>query len=312
MQKNNIHNVPIINGCSVILVQKRSLRKVYSTNREIKLWATYFLLKAISTSGHIHHWIKQWEELSHYLQCNEGTFRTRLAELKRLKLLDIIPGHTIRLCSYQKAASVLGIEYNGTTSVTYNQDIKGSNIFSYIICADEIVNNQQAQLNALVKSIDKNPLLYDCIEFQLIQRGCNPLRLRRDSNYFQKELLMLQLISFSEGSPIMDLLLQRRADINRGVNRLALDYGFKSIRSVIYLKRRLIKLGIIEVEKIKVVSPERSRRYIPADGDRRKDGYMYLRSSKETMWQLCDQVIPNNNIFIPKSKRNEEAFRKAA
>ena len=59
------------------------------------------------------------------------------------------------------------------------------------------------------------------------------------------------------------------------------------------------KLGIVNITKRFVISEARSRRYLPDH----KDGYMWLKKTKETYWGLCDQV---EIIHPPKKRTNEK------
>lgn len=298
--KVNIHDVPVLIGASTHLVAHRELRNKYSTNRSIKCWSTFFLLKHLSTSGHIQHWIRQKEYLLEYLQCNEQTFRSRIKELQRLKLLQILPGYCLQLTSYRKAASILDIDFCGLQKITYDQSIKGTNVFAYMLTADEIRINQETQREAISYHLDKNPLLLDLLLQLLQQQGCDLRQLREDPVFFQEQLLKLQETSFKQGSDILKEIMRYRADVNRGMRKIAEDHAYKHKRSVSYLKRVLEKLGIVRIVKRFVLSEAKSRRYLP-DGNSKRDGYMWLKKARATMWNLCDQLIINSKFF----KKNE-------
>ena len=51
--------VQILRGEPAALVSLRHLRTTYETNRDIKYWATWFLLKALTTTSYIQHWTSQ-------------------------------------------------------------------------------------------------------------------------------------------------------------------------------------------------------------------------------------------------------------
>ena len=122
-------NVPVIAGCCAYLVDGRQLVNKYETNRSIKTWAHYFLLKALTTSGFIQEWTRQKASLLEYTRMNENSFRTRLAEMKALGLCTISKQHSITLISYRRAADILGIQYTGTNDIQYDTTKKTNQLF---------------------------------------------------------------------------------------------------------------------------------------------------------------------------------------
>ena len=112
--------VPILIGAADHLVYCRELRNKYQTNRTIKTWATYFLLKALTPSGLIKHWTAQRQRLLSFCKMTENCFRARLNEMKALQLVTITDTRSIRLVSYQRAAEILDIPYEGLIKINYN------------------------------------------------------------------------------------------------------------------------------------------------------------------------------------------------
>lgn len=307
---SNPTEVPVLIGAAEELVRHRELRTKYETNRSIRTWSTWFLLKALTSSGKIQKWRSQREYLFHWLQLNENTFYARLHEMKALGLVTIDDHENIHLVSYEKAAEVLNIAYTGLVRLEYNPEkYAGKQAFQYILRAEEFRYQQSRQLNALLYHLDKNPLLKNDLHSLLIKYGADGQQLLKDGSYFQERLLKLQMLLFKEGSDILQYVLTHRADINRGVNRIKENHSYKTKQSVSYLKRRMLKLNVILIEKKKVESVERSRLYVP-DGDKKRDGYKYCRKSKNTVWFLTDQI---QFAYAVSTKRTgEEKKRKAA
>ena len=138
--------VPVLRGASEVLVNHRELRNCYQTNRSIKTWATYFLLKSISIPGVIKCWRSQKDHLLQYCKMTESCFMARLKELKALGLITISKGLTITLTSFENAAKILGIEYTGTIKIEYDAKIPGKQVFQYYLMLDEIRCNQNKQI----------------------------------------------------------------------------------------------------------------------------------------------------------------------
>ena len=287
---NDIHAVPVLIGATQSLVGARKKVVKYETNRQIKTWSFYFLLKSLTTSGQLQQWICQRQHLLAFTQCNEGTFRSRLNELKKLNLATVDAGYNINLTSYRKAATILGIEYKGTTLIAHKPGNGVSQSFQYSLMADEIRANQDDQLKAIRRKLSQNPLLAHSIDMLLCENGAVYQNLN-NLQYFQEQLLRLQKKAFREGSEDFALAFELRADLNRSQKKLQEVYNYISPRSINYIKSVLKKAGLITIKKVKVESNVRSRIFVPGDDGRPKQGYLWLKQQAATLWQLCDQII---------------------
>jgi hypothetical protein len=293
------------------LVKHRELRKKYHTNRDIKYWSTYFLLKAVSPqSSKIERWIKQKSFLLAFLQMNENTFRRNVKYLVSIGLATVDENYSISLASYEKAADLLDLENSVTKLIPYNP-IKngGKQVFQYLVRAEEFRYQQRRQLDALIYHLNKNPSLKNTVHLLMVKAGADDQRLYKEVRYFQESLLQLQMKLFKEGSEILEYVLTHRADINRGVSRIQDHHAYKAKQSCSYLKKRMFKLGVIKIEKVCVESTARSRLYIPL-GETKRDGYKWVPAVKRTAWFLTDQI----SICYEASpeKRAEKKAEKAA
>lgn len=310
------NEVPVLIGAAEELVTHRELRNKYQTNRSIKTWSVWFLLKALTKSGKLQQWRKQLTFLLSWLQCNERTLYSRLHEMEALELISIDEKGNINLISYEKAAAILDIPWCGTKSVPYNPSkYEGNQIFQYLLRAEEFRYQQNRQLEALTYHLDNNPSLKNNLHVLLVQQGADSQRLFKDPRYYQQRLLQLQLQLFKEGSEILAYVCTHRADINRGVAAIQNNHGYKSAQSASYLKKRMFQLGVIRVEKICVESKVRSRLYVPVaaankEGRRDRDGYKWISATKRTALFLTDQIT--FAYEMPDEKRGETKGAKAA
>jgi hypothetical protein len=323
--------VPVLVGAARMLVAQRELRGDYvkdgqliarkrksesyyekrkggyQTNRDIKAWSCFFLLKALTTSGHISEWTKQKDTLLTWVQCNENTFRRLLARLKELELCTINQSRHISLTSYEKAAAILGIEYNGTFNIKYNLDAQqGKQIFQFLLRGEEFRSEQQRQLEALMYYLNKNPNLKNDLTLMLLKFGADD-KLLHNAAYFQQRLLMLQIQSFKNGSDLLSYIFSRRADINRSCNRIAEHHNYKHAQSVSYLKKRMAFLKLIAVQKILQESVTRSRLFIVDGHDKPIDAYKWLGKKKTTALVLTDQITFNYDIQLPQKATAKKA-----
>ena len=280
----------------------------YQTNKAIRYWSTWFLLKSTNKSGLIKNWIHQKEFLLPFCKVTETTFRSHLKELIRLKLIFISSDYSITLTSYEKAASILGIDYNGTYTIKYDTHHENKQAFQYLLRAEEMRNNQQMQLDALCFKADKNPLIKEWLMPIFAKDGYSSVQLEKDPKLFQALLFKLQQQAFVHGSEIYDIIHALRADVNRGVNKIKDDHNYLSAQSASYLKSVMIKQAIIEVEQKFLVSHHRCRLYVPkADSEQYgKEAYKYLPHQKKTGWRVTDQV----KILSTSTNKKEKIAKK--
>jgi hypothetical protein len=305
---NNIISVPVLVGAANELCSHRELRTTYCTNRSIKTWAHFFLLKSQTTSGVIQNWIKQKQELLSFCKINEQTFRARCKELIALKLITIHPqSHNITLASFTTAAEIMGIEYNGIINIDYDTTAEGTQIFQYILRCEEIRENKQCQISALHYYAKTNSLLWQHLTLLLTEKGAHAKQLENDAHYFQLQLLALQQVAFRHGSELYKIIMQLRADVNRSVEGIKRAHNYKAAQSVSYMKGRMEAFKIIEVEKKVVYSPKRSHLYIPTSTGQR-ELTKWLAKRKETAWFLCDNLKPTYKT----QKRNEKNEKQKA
>ena len=272
---------------------QRETRSTYQTNRAIKTWATYFLLKSLTVPGILKNWTSQKQQVLGYCKMTENSFRARLAEMQQLKLIKLYANRNIKLTSYEDAAGILGItDYLGTIKIEYNEKLPGKQIFQYFLRAEDIRGNQDMQLKALWKKASKQPLLKDALTQMMKQElGSDEKMLAKNLTYFQEELLLLQAKAFKEGSPLLDIIHTVRADINRSGRCIKEHHAYKSEQSVSYMKKVMKEMEIITIYKVCIESEARARIYVPAqNGKPRRDAYKYIQARNITAWFLCDQV----------------------
>lgn len=307
-------HIKILTGCSAELVSGRTLVNKYETNRTIKTWAHFFLLKSLTSSGIIKAWTKQKTHLLEFTKMNENSFRTRLQEMKLLKLCTISDQRTITLTSYENAAEILGIDYTGTHSIEYKKENDANQIFQYQLRGDDIRQNQQDQQTELMRKVNKNPLLKSQLTILMQQSfGVTEKQLRQNS-FFQQKLLQLQIETFKHGSALYDIIHSLRADVNRGVNGMQKAHSCKSASTISYMKKVMANYGLLKIEKKTIDSDAdvRSRKKLPGG----LDGYKWMPRKKTTAWVLCDQLSLTyaTQVQPPKiqTKQKENETRKAA
>jgi hypothetical protein len=286
-------SVPILIGAPAALVGCRELRNKYMTNRDIKTYAAFFLLKTLSTTGVIQEYENQMGVILPLIQCNKQTAAARVKEMAALGLckLTIVEVSnncyltTIHLVSYKEAAAKLGIKYNGLINIIYDQEKKGNQIFQYLIRTVEIADNAATQLEAIHYKLNKNPLLKSNLMHLLMQQGADEKKLHTSRLYFQKRFLLLQQQAFKDGTELEAVIYALRADTNRSAGTIKSHHCYKSAASVTYLKKRMQDLKLITVTRMITESDCRQRLY--RDGG---DAYKWAKGRKITLLRQCDQI----------------------
>ena len=313
LQARELFQVPVLVGAAEELVTLRTKATVYRVNRPLRYWATWFLLKSITTSGKISCWNQQKQTLLNYLRLSDGTFRRQLNELKALGLLRLeeVTGKRdkhIVLTSYKDAAHIMGIQYKGETVITYQPHTYAneSQVFRYLLVAHEVECNQQLQLGELYRKFQNNLSGYATeILSALSHVGADVSQVQRSAAAFQKALLQLQKTVFRDRSGLASVAFSLRADINRSCTTWASHHGYAHGQSASFLKHKLQKLGVASVTKTFVRSKERSRLYVPGSAGERRDGYKWVKGCKQTLWVLCDQVSVKLNPEAPAPGTNQ-------
>lgn len=313
IRRDQLYQVRILKGAPEALVSCRELRNKYETNREIKIWSVFFLLKALTTAPFIEDWKKQRSLLLTWCQMGERTFYFYLDQLKKRKLITIDQCFNIHLTSWEQAAHLLNIVYLGTHSIQYNPEkYEGKQVFQHFLRAEEILSNQTNQHIGLMSKLDKNPTLRDDLMTMMLQLGADRQRLFTDKVYLRERLLQLQLHLFKRGSELCDYSWQARADINRCARTIQEHHHYKAAQSVSYMKRRMFKHGVITVKKVRVISEGRARLYIPDPTKENgfKEGYKWFEDQKQTALILCDQI--SINYEKAKDEKRRAVVAKAA
>ena len=287
------YNVPVLVGAAEHLVTLREKLNAYNTNPQLKYWASWFLLKSISTSSKIDNWVAQRDFLKQYLRLSDGTLRKQIGELARMGVITKEADGALTLASYKQAAQVMDIPYRGTTIIQYKPHTYGNEtqVFRYFLVALEVKSNQLRQLEELNRKFQKN-LSGNTTDLLLALNdiGADIKQVYRDPQYLQQQLLKLQKRVFRDKSGLANVAFSLRADLNRSCSTLADAHGYAHGQSASFIKKKLQILGAAKVTKCMVHSKERTRLYIPLGDGQRKDGYKWVKGRKNTAWVLCDQV----------------------
>jgi hypothetical protein len=273
-------------GLAKQIVCERELRTKYQTNRLVRVYGFYLALKSVTTANKIQGYNQQIAELCQYTKTSRATFYNYLNKAERANLL-IRKNGDLYLTSWDKLFNEHGLTQKSFISYEYDLSNKLQTP-EYLIAAAEIQENQNAQIYAICKKIDNNPLL----KFRLsISEDANLQTIHRLQNE-QKNSFVFGIPSGSEID--YNLLHTLNVDFQRSWRKLRIDFGYKSKLSVTYLKRQLQIRGIAQVGHRILTSAVKSRKWkLDPFGKKTEQLTNYDIQKHQTIWRQPDLILLN-------------------
>lgn len=262
-------------GLASHLVNQRQLRTVYQTNRAVKVYGFFALLKTITESGVIKDYHAQIQDICELTKKSRTGVYTYINQCKGLGLIKL-GGCNLYLQSWQDAVNNVDCGYYSGLYTTLQYDTEHQKQTpEYLIYAAEIKENQDRQTLAVIRQIENNlPLAQTLGVDQTVQ----PKHVN--------QLHQLQVFTFVNGKSENDysLIHSCRADVQRTARTLRKAYGFKDRRSIKYLKKQLALRGIAIVAKRTLESESRNRV--------NKNLYYtgYEKETQKTFWKQPDLI----------------------
>lgn len=266
-------------GMASYLVAQREQRNVYETNRAVKMYAFFALLKTLTSTGTIQQYHKQIEAIATLTKRSKSSVYSYLSLCKKSGLLRI-ENQNIYLNSWEKIINTIDeCIYNPSFTTVQYDTTNEIQTPEYLIYACEVLENQQKQTQAVIKQIEENLPLAQCLNVQQTVT-------KKHVDALQK----LQVFTYVNGKTDTDyeLLHSLNADVQRSAKTLRKAFKMKSRRSVKYLKLQLHKRGIATIiTNRKHESPNRARVC--------QDTYYtgYNPDNKNTFWKQPDLIKLN-------------------
>lgn len=265
--------IPI--GISRLLVQERTLRVKYQTNRQIKYYGFFCILKSTTTSGLIQNYLKQIDFLCSITKRSKSSFYNYINACIKLGLL-VKEGNSLRLKNWTSILAQFNLKDKAFLEYEYDIDNKEQTP-EYFMMIAEIRENQSYQVNSIIKEIQQNPQLKDLLNEKKVNEQ-TALKLHR-----------MQVQTFINGcggsERIYSIIHCINADFQRNASKLRKDFNFKSHLSVAYMKYQLVKRGLAQIQ----------RRFICSESRMRKNRNQYFTGWDEVLkvstWQLPDEII---------------------
>lgn len=239
-----VKTIKILKGLSSDVVRFRAIRHKYETNRAIKAYSLWVLLKNETESGIIHHYEKQLPYLLELLKVSRATFYNYLRYAEQLKLIER-QGGTIKLASYQSVIDDLCLIDKSFIYINYDLTHEKQKI-EHILNTLEFHENSEKQAKAIEVKISKNSIIMAAFNLFWFGRGQPNIPFNLDN------LKKVQKILFESGAaeriyiPLMELV---NPEIFRNSATIAAAHKYKARRLVTYLKRKLKKAGLIGIYK---------------------------------------------------------------
>lgn len=227
-------------------IGNRQLVNKYETNALLKCIGHYCILKQVTTTGIIHDWRSQSKYLQKLLNLSRNGLVKAIERLQIVGLIDL--GTNLCLISWDSASQIIG-QIDDFVMLDYNPDDKIK--IEHTLTAAEIKINQENQVKGIQQRLKFNPSLKNDLDIEISKNWQIDLKdvQQMDIYQFIWHLRELQISTFKNGT-LKAFLYEINADYNRTVVRLKNDWNHKSIQSISYIKRRLIELNLISINKI--------------------------------------------------------------
>lgn len=291
----------ILNGLGSQVVKKRQLRGIYCTNREIKAYALFVLLKEYTTSGIIHNYASQIPQIAEQLKCSKATIFTYLNYAEQIGLLQrerkllkigkstFRTGGRIILRSWQSVAQIFELPEKEFTTINYETDNKQK--LEHIIAALEFKENSEKQAIAIHYKIAKNPIVVHAFKLFWHSQGIQNMAFTMENLRKAQEHIFAHGASESIYLPLLELV---NPDISRSAHTIARAHGIHPM-NVAYLKRKLQKTAIVAIMQSNnpVCAFKTDVRPDYVRGRKQKAYPKWCNETKKRTWLKPDRVIVN-------------------
>jgi hypothetical protein len=228
-------------------IGKRQLVNKYETNAFIKCIGHYCILKQVTTTGVIHDWKSQSKYLQKLLNLSRNGLLKAIERLQIVGLIDL--GANLCLVGWDDASQIIGLEIDEWVFIDYDQESSAK--IEHLLLAAEIKINQKNQVKIIQKRLKFNPSLKNELDIAISQNWQIDLKNVQKMNIEEWiwHLKELQISTFIDGT-LKASLYEINPDLNRTVVKFKNDWNHKSIQSIAYVKRKLMQLNLITVQKI--------------------------------------------------------------
>lgn len=278
-QQSHILHIKIPVALAGEILCMREKRNSYETNRTLKNFTSFLILKAASTYGVYNNYRKQIGYIATLCQCSKQTMFKRLAWMESETLLQF-EGGNIRLNGWKHVATKYGVSLKQFKTIHCDTSIH-KNLHLHFFAA-EIEENKKRQAYMIERKLNKNSALKNAVQNVCIQFGADKAKIENFA-YLHKYMQTIFTTSFIAKPDIHNLLINVRPDCNRSVKTLAAAWEFKSPQSVSYYKAKLAAEKIASIDKGKRITSQTRARNEAAH-------VIWNKSRKQTVLCLVDHI----------------------
>jgi len=241
--------------------------------------AVYLKIKQLYDSGKIENYRSVLPALAMECCMSVRTLETRLADLALAKFIEYKNG-TLHICKWEKIWTHFNIEFKNKRYWYYDAS-KFNHRLEYVLKALSVKEKKRHCKSTMLRKITKLPEL--AYELRLIlglscKADINP------SDIIAGQLREFRKGGFSEDESFFINLLNPDTNLSVRYLQKYWGYGKKSKSGPSYMKKVLLKLGLISVTKRESIPSEiRARKAVPGT-------VFYSRNEKKTKLQLCDDI----------------------
>lgn len=276
-------------GIERTLMEHRKEVVKYDTNPMLRIYGSYCILKALTTSGVIKDYQYQVPLFKQVLKATRPTIFKTIDGMVKNGLATISNGN-LYLASWKDSCQALNFTFEDIfTYHTYNLTNKNETPI-YFFYLTEIKENQQTQLKAIQKKLAAIPGFKQVIDEAIMATNINISKqdlAKMNFVEYCKVWYQSQQRAFVTGTEHLNTLHSLRCDYNRCISTLSKAWSMvNKCRTIAYIKRKLQDIGYLTILKTDAIISKANVRI-------RKFGYAdrFNKIDKQPVWYLCDQLI---------------------
>lgn len=283
----------ILKGLATEACFLREKRNSYETNRALKAFGLWVLLKNETTSGFINDPHKQSENLEKLCKASFRTIRRYVSWAEDYGLIRKSDQNGWALSSYSEVCDKYLLK-PVFTEFEYDETDEKKTI-EYYLKALEIAENREKQIYTYNKKQKLNPQIKPALEVEAANYGKRAEAIKTPEDLFK---LQKQLFSYGGSHSQTYNVVQNflNPDFQRSARTIRKAHKFKSVLSVTYMKRQLEKRGFATIEKRSPVLCNYKQNGINDEavrGRKANAGRRYRQDLAIASWFMTDKIQLN-------------------
>jgi hypothetical protein len=283
-----VKKIRMLKNLPAAMARIRLLVNKYKTHRIFKAFETFMFLKELTHSGKLQNTYGSTDAFMRFLakhcSVSRNSMYARIEWMKGFKLIEIDSAGNILLESWTSIAKIFRVKKGAFQDIDL---LPGSPRPEHTLRTLTISEHKKRMEFSFAKKINSNNQLRQTIETCLGQKADSITKLAA-------LIQQAKILSFKSWSDSFDFWHSIPSDFNASVNRLKYYFAFDDFRQVAYWKRKLAKLGLINVQERKYESAKCTRKANDLlNGGKVQQTFFWDATKKMRVWQMPDAITIN-------------------